>query len=56
MKRSKKRQAFRIVIRLAVLAAIVFAGVVGYVCIRERSVAKTVPEADQYDAIIVLGA
>lgn len=56
MKRSKKRQAFRIVIRLAVLAAIVFAGVVGYVCIREGSVAKTVPEADQYDAIIVLGA
>ena len=56
MKRSKKRQAFRIVIRLAVLAAIVFAGVVGYVCIREGSVAKAVPEADQYDAIIVLGA
>lgn len=56
MIRSKKRQAFRIVIRLAVLAAIVFAGVVGYVCIREGSVAKTVPEADQYDAIIVLGA
>ena len=56
MKRSKKRQALRIVIRLAVLAAIVFAGVVGYVCIREGSVAKTVPEADQYDAIIVLGA
>ena len=46
----------RWIIRLAVLAIVVYAGIVAYVCIRERSVLKTVPAADQYDAIIVLGA
>ena len=50
------RRLIRLLIRLAVIAALLYAGVFGYVCIRERSVVTTVPPADQYDAIIVLGA
>ena len=40
------------------VAAVVLAypAVVGYVCIREGSVPRTVPENKDYDAIIVLGA
>ena len=42
---------------LILLAGIIaFAGIVGYICIREGSVPKAVPEEDSYDAIIVLGA
>ncbi len=43
-------------VRLVVLAVAVYAGIVGYVCVREGKVEKTVPQRDNYDAIIVLGA
>ncbi len=56
MKGSKTRIVFRILGILAALALIVYTGIIGYVCIREGSVGKKVPDADQYDAIIVLGA
>ena len=35
---------------------ILYAGVMGFVLIREKGVATEVPSADNYDAIIVLGA
>jgi len=47
---------FRLIIWLAALAVLFYAGVVTFVCIREGSVPKEVPASDQYDAIIVLGA
>ena len=56
MKGSKTRIVFRILGIFAALALIIYAGIIGYVCIREGSVGKKVPDADQYDAIIVLGA
>ena len=43
-------------VRLVVLAVAVYAGIVGYVYVREGKVEKTVPQRDNYDAIIVLGA
>ena len=46
----------RLICWLAVLGIVLYAGVVGYVCIREGKVLKTVPEAENYDAIILLGA
>ena len=46
----------RLIILLVILAVIVYAGIVGYVFIRERSVSTTVPTPENYDAIIVLGA
>ncbi len=56
MKGKKKHRLLRLVVGLVILAAVAYAGLVGYVCIREGSVLKTVPETDKYDAIIVLGA
>ena len=56
MKGRKRHRLPGLVIRLLLLGIIVFAGIVGYVCIREGSVMKEVPAAEQYDAIIVLGA
>ena len=47
---------FRLIIGLVILAAVVYAGLIGYVCIQEGSVLKAVPAAENYDAIIVLGA
>lgn len=44
------------IIGIIVLLIVLYAGVVGMVCIREGSVQKTVPAAESYDAIIVLGA
>ena len=46
----------RLVIRLVLIAALLYAAVVVYVCIQEGSVLKTVPSGENYDAIIVLGA
>lgn len=46
----------RIIILLVTLAVVAYTGIIGYVCINERSVQTTVPEKDSYDAIIVLGA
>ena len=56
MKKHRLPLPARILIWIAVIAAILFALLVAYVCIREGSVLKTVPSADQYDAIVVLGA
>ena len=56
MKGKKKHRLLRIIIGLVILAVVAYAGLIGYVCIREGSVLKTVPAADSYDAIIVLGA
>ncbi len=56
MKQKKRRKVFRILLWLVILAAIAFAGLIGYICLEEGNVMKKVPESDQYDAIIVLGA
>ena len=56
MKKNKIRLFLKTMICLALLAVIIYSGVIAYVCIREGSVLKTVPNADEYDAIIVLGA
>ena len=54
------KKAGRHIIKGAVIITltgiIAFAGTVGYICIREGSVPKAVPEEASYDAIIVLGA
>ena len=46
----------RLIIGLIILGIILYAGVMGFVLIREKGVATEVPSADNYDAIIVLGA
>ena len=46
----------RLILKLAMIAVLLYAAVVIYVCIREGSVSKTVPSGDNYDAIVVLGA
>lgn len=46
----------RLLLKLIIIAVILYAAVFIYVCIREGSVSKTVPSTDNYDAIIVLGA
>ena len=56
MKSKRKHPLRRLLVLLIILGAVAYAGIVGYVCIREGSVLKTVPAADNYDAIIVLGA
>lgn len=56
MKGKKKRRLMKLLIWLAVLGAAVYAGIVGYICIQEGNVPKTLPNAENYDAIIVLGA
>ena len=50
------RKPFRIILILLLVAVILYALVVMYVYIHERSVSSSVPSSDQYDAIIVLGA
>ena len=56
MKRKKRSFLLRLIISLAVLAVIAYAGIIGFVCLREGSVLKAVPKPESYDAIIVLGA
>lgn len=46
----------RLILKLAMIAAVLYAAVIIFVCVKEGSVAKTVPSATNYDAIIVLGA
>ncbi len=46
----------RLLIALLIAGVLFFGAVFGYVCIREGSVDSTVPPAENYDAIIVLGA
>ena len=54
--KGKKHTIRKLIIGLIVLLVVLYAGVVAMVCIREGSVLKTVPAADEYDAIVVLGA
>ena len=59
MGRKKKHRLpriIRVMICLVSAAAVIFAGLIGYVCICEGSVHSTVPSGEQFDAIIVLGA
>ena len=46
----------RLIIGLVCLGIILYACVMVYVLIREKGVGTTVPAAENYDAIIVLGA
>ncbi len=54
--KGKKHTLRKLIISLIALLVVLYAGVVAIVCIREGSVLKTVPSADEYDAIVVLGA
>ena len=56
MKNRGKPRLLRVIVRFAAAAVLIYAGIIGYVCIREGSVTKSVPTAENYDAIIVLGA
>jgi len=60
MKSKKKTRRLslpaRIVIAMVIAGIAAYAGLIGYICIREGSVLRTVPSSDNYDAIIVLGA
>ena len=46
----------RLIIGLISLGIILYAGVMGFVLVREKGVATEMPSAENYDAIIVLGA
>ena len=46
----------RILIKLAAIALLIYAGLILFVAVQERSVLREVPDGDKYDAIIVLGA
>ena len=54
--KGKKHLLLKLIIGLIALLIVLYAGVVAMVCIREGRVLKTVPAADEYDAIVVLGA
>ena len=54
--KKKKHILIRLAVILVMLGIAVYAGIIGYVCIREGSVLRTVPAASDYEAIIVLGA
>lgn len=54
--KGKKHLLLKLIIGLIALLIVLYAGVVGMVCIREGRVLKTVPAAENYDAIVVLGA
>lgn len=56
MKGKKKHFLIRLIVYPVLAGMILYAGIIGYVCIREGSVMRTMPAADNYDAIIVLGA
>ena len=54
----KKRKPWpvRLIIWLLSIGIVIFALLIGYVWTNEKGVATTVPSADSYDAIIILGA
>ncbi len=54
--KKKSNGLLRCLLGLVLLGLITYACLIGYLCILEGSVLKEVPSADQYDAIIVLGA
>ena len=49
-------RSVRIILILCILAAVVYACVIGYVCYNEKGVQTAVQENDSYAAIIVVGA
>ncbi|MDO5435357.1 MAG: YdcF family protein [Clostridia bacterium] len=51
-----KHTAGKILLGLIVLGVLVYAGIMVFICIREKDVNADKPAADTYDAIIVLGA
>lgn len=55
-KKSRGSKGKRRLIRLAVILGLLLAAQILFVTIQERSVRGIIPEADSYDAIIVLGA
>ena len=55
-RRKKKNRLFRLIVILILAGMLGFAGLVGFVCIREGKVAKAVAEEMRYEAVIVLGA
>lgn len=54
--KKKQKRIVKIILWIAGLLIAAYAAVVGYVCICEGSVLKTLPKSGDYDAIIVLGA
>jgi len=46
----------RLLLKMVMIAAVLYVAVFIYVCISEGSISKTVPSSDNYDAIVVLGA
>ena len=54
--RGKKHRLLRAAALLAAAGIAAYAGIVGFICIREGKVATAVAEEAKYDAIIVLGA
>ena len=54
--KKQRHGLLRWLFRLVLLGLIIYAGLIGYICILEGSVLKEVPSTDQYNAIIVLGA
>lgn len=54
--KKKRRRLIRLIALLAGIIIFSYAGVVGFVCIREGKVATALADDLQYDAIIVLGA
>ena len=55
-KRSFLQCLFRILLKIFLVSVVLYCCVIGYLCIRERSVLTTVPQDNQFNAIIVLGA
>lgn len=55
-KRSFLQCLFRMMLKIFLVSVVLYCCVIGYLCIRERSVLTTVPQDNQFNAIIVLGA
>ena len=56
MKKHRFPFPVRLLLWLLLAGILFYGGIVGFICIREGSVARTVDSAADYDAIIVLGA
>ena len=55
--KKKKHMLFKTILIIAVLSAVTFCSLTGYICIREGKVPKSADELEMdYDAVIVLGA
>ena len=54
--RKGRKTVLKTIFFLVLLGIIVYLGIVAFVTIREKAVNTETPQADQYDAIVVLGA